>query len=114
MTDTLSGVFAALADPTRRGLFEELTGRPGGATATELARTVPVTRQAVVKHLQTLVRSGLAETRRDGREVLYVARLDPAAAASGWIERRAAAWEDRLAGLATRIAEGRALGGGAP
>lgn len=103
MIDPLTAVFAALADPMRRGLFEDLTRTPAGATATELAHTRPVTRQAVVKHLQVLVRSGLAQTHREGREVLYVAAPSSAEAASKWIEHRITAWERRLDTLVARL-----------
>ncbi|HQU26809.1 MAG TPA: metalloregulator ArsR/SmtB family transcription factor [Acidimicrobiales bacterium] len=103
MSDTLSGVFAALADPTRRRLLDAVAARPDGATATELARGLPVTRQAVVKHLQVLVRAGLAETRRDGREVRYLARPSSARPAGAWIDERATAWERRLERLSTLV-----------
>jgi DNA-binding transcriptional ArsR family regulator len=103
MSDPLTAVFAALADPTRRGLLEDLTRTPAGATATELAHARPVTRQAVVRHLQVLVRSGLAQTHRAGREVLYVAAPSAAEPASRWIERRITAWERRLDTLAARL-----------
>ena len=58
MSDRLDGVLAALADPTRRSLFEALLAR-GPETATNLAGGLPVTRQAVVKHLQVLADAGL-------------------------------------------------------
>ena len=103
MSDALSGVFAALADPMRRRLLDDLGARPDGATATELARAVPVTRQAVVKHLQVLVRTGLAEARRHGREVRYLARPASARPAASWIEERASAWERRLDRLTTLV-----------
>ena len=63
-------VFAALSDGTRRNLYS-LLGQHGEATATDLARELPVTRQAVQKHLGTLAAAGLVATRRSGREVLY-------------------------------------------
>lgn len=96
MSDELSDVFAALADPTRRHLLDDLAARPDGATATELARALPVTRQAVVKHLQVLLHSGLAEARRHGREVRYLVRPSSARPAAAWIDERTAAWEKRL------------------
>ena len=59
-------VFAALADPTRLDLFERLAAT-GPATATELARTVSVSRQAVAKHLTILDEVGLVERAPAGR-----------------------------------------------
>ena len=68
--DPADAVFAALSDGTRRSLYATL-GERGEATATDLARELPVTRQAVQKHLGTLAAAGLVATRRSGREVLY-------------------------------------------
>jgi cell wall-associated NlpC family hydrolase len=70
----LSDVFDALGDPTRRHLVEALAQRE--ASATELASELPVTRQAVAKHLAALREAGLVDSCRSGRETLY--RLDPA------------------------------------
>ena len=69
-SDPAGAVFAALSDGTRRGLLAQL-GRHGEATATDLARGLPVSRQAVQKHLGTLAGAGLVAARRSGREVLY-------------------------------------------
>ncbi|MFD2352225.1 ArsR/SmtB family transcription factor [Nonomuraea ferruginea] len=51
-------VFAALTDPTRRALLEELA-RAGPATVTDLARRLPISRQAIAKHLGQLAEAGL-------------------------------------------------------
>ena len=95
-------VFDALADPTRRRLVA-LLGERGAASATELARELPVTRQAVVKHLGALAGAGLASARREGREVRY--RLEPAplSEAMGWMAQVGAAWDERLAALERHI-----------
>ncbi len=98
-SDTISDVFAALSDTTRRGLYEQLLRDPRGSTATELANSAPVSRQAIVKHLQILVRSGLAQTQRDGREVRYVVIADGTADASHWLASRSVAWDRRIAAL---------------
>jgi DNA-binding transcriptional ArsR family regulator len=99
MRDTVSNVFAALADPTRRAIYDELLTYPVGRTATELATSSDVSRQAIVKHLQVLTRSGLADARRDGREVRYSATSDGTASASSWIADRSSAWDRRVAAL---------------
>lgn len=99
MSDALSGTFAALSDPTRRGLYEQLLGDARGATATELAARAHVSRQAIVKHLQVLVRGGLAVARRDGREVRYVASTGGAQSVATWLNVRTAAWQRRVAAL---------------
>jgi DNA-binding transcriptional ArsR family regulator len=92
-----------MADPTRRRLLEELAGR-GEATATALASELPISRQAVVKHLAVLSRADLVSARRRGREVRYVIRPDGVAATARWMARLAADWDRRLSQIKT-IAE---------
>ncbi|MFC7587236.1 metalloregulator ArsR/SmtB family transcription factor [Nonomuraea antimicrobica] len=92
-------MFTALTDPTRRSLLEELA-RAGPATVTDLARRLPISRQAVAKHLGQLAEAGLISAGApDGRRHPY--RLEPAAvrAAQVWLARLANRWDDRLAAL---------------
>jgi DNA-binding transcriptional ArsR family regulator len=98
---SLDAVFAALADPTRRDVVRGLAAAP--ATATELAAHVPVSRQAVVKHLSMLERAGLVDAQRDGRNVRY--RLTPAgfSDAVAWMTDVGAAWDSRLAALQRHV-----------
>lgn len=96
-------VFAALADPTRRRLLE-LLSHHGDATATKLAADLPVSRQAVVKHLVVLDRSGLVAGHRDGRERRYRVRPDGLAATARWMDEVAAQWAGRLSAI-KRLAE---------
>jgi DNA-binding transcriptional ArsR family regulator len=103
MSDDISVVFAALSDPTRRLLFEELLESTAGRTATELAEHASVSRQAIVKHLQLLANAGLAVATRDGREVRYRASTDAAQNASTWLSARASAWDRRLAALEKKV-----------
>ena len=98
-------VLAAMADPTRRELLEDLAAR-GEGTATALADGLPITRQAVVKHLAVLDRAGLVAARRRGREVRYVARPEGVAATARWLAGLAADWDRRLSEI-KRIAESR-------
>jgi DNA-binding transcriptional ArsR family regulator len=97
-TGRADAVFGALADPNRRYLVEALAEREA-ATATELAAELPVTRQAVSKHLAALGEAGLVESDRVGRETRY--RLAPAALGDAltWIERVGAQWDERLSAL---------------
>jgi len=88
-------VLAALADPTRRALLDILVDA-GRASATTLAGALPVSRQAVVKHLQILEAAGLVEGVRAGREVLYAARRDPLDASARWLADLSDAWDRRL------------------
>jgi DNA-binding transcriptional ArsR family regulator len=93
-----SDVFTALADPTRRYVLETLAAR-GDATATELAAELPVTRQAVAKHLAALNEAGLVESRREGRETRYELTPEPLGDAMDWIAGVGATWDDRLRAL---------------
>lgn len=88
-------VLAALADPTRRRLLDVLGTRPG-CSATSLADELPISRQAVVKHLTLLERAGLVTSRRDGREVLFTAAPEPLTTAASWMTTLAATWQERL------------------
>ena len=72
--DPTDAIFTALADATRRRVIRALSEQ-GPATATGLAANLPVTRQAVTKHLRVLENTGLVRHEKRGREVLY--ELDP-------------------------------------
>ena len=100
----MSDVFAALGDPTRRHIVESLS--EGEASATQLAADLPVTRQAVAKHLTALREAGLVESRRQGRETLYRVNAEPLDAAAAWIVRVGGEWDARLQRLRTLV-EGR-------
>ena len=105
MVDRGAGpVFSALSDPTRRNVVEALAGRET-ATATELAAELPVTRQAVSKHLTALGAAGLVASERRGRETHYRLTPDALADAVSWMEQVGAQWERRLAALRSRFPE---------
>jgi DNA-binding transcriptional ArsR family regulator len=91
-------LFAALADPTRRAVFERLSSQ-GPASATTLAAELPVTRQAVAKHLAALDEAGLVERTTVGREVRYTAVIDPLTDVTSWVSRVGAEWDARLSRL---------------
>jgi DNA-binding transcriptional ArsR family regulator len=107
MKDAISEIFSALADDTRRGVYEELLSHVGGLTATELSESASVSRQAIVKHLQILERSGLAEPTRAGREVRYIAQVQGADRASQWLRDHATAWDRRIGELERRASSRR-------
>lgn len=95
-------VFAALADPTRRAVLEHLL-QQGPASATTLAPSFPVSRQAVVKHLGVLGDAGLVSASREGREVRYRAETAPLLDAAAWLAKAGAQWDNRLARLVTHL-----------
>jgi DNA-binding transcriptional ArsR family regulator len=88
-------VLTALADPTRRQLLEALGRRPA-SSATTLASEVPVSRQAVVKHLGVLRDSQLVASRRSGKEVLFSVRPEQLVATASWMTELASTWQQRL------------------
>jgi DNA-binding transcriptional ArsR family regulator len=96
-------VLAALADPTRRQLLAALADR-GSVTATALAADLPITRQAVVKHMAVLQRAGLVVSHRAGREVRFGLQAGRLAGTAAWLAGLAAEWDSRLAAI-KRIAE---------
>ncbi|MEP7020367.1 MAG: metalloregulator ArsR/SmtB family transcription factor [Pseudonocardiales bacterium] len=94
-------VFAALADPTRRQVLEALAAQPA-ASASALARDLPISRQMVLKHLAVLQESGLVSSARSGREVLFQVRSAPLAETADWLSSLASLWDSRLATLKAR------------
>ncbi|QDP94685.1 winged helix-turn-helix transcriptional regulator [Microlunatus elymi] len=95
MTHALTDVFAALADDTRWAILSRLGEGPASASA--LAREFPVSRQAIVRHLDVLQAVGLVEAEQRGREVIHRAlggRLDELARD---LEQIARTWDRRLA-----------------
>lgn len=94
-------VFAALGDATRRNVLHEVASR-GQATATELAADLPISRQAVVKHLAVLADAGLVLASKEGREQRYRPTPAPLADAIEWMTTLGAQWDRRLARLAAK------------
>lgn len=100
--DAAGPVFTALADPTRRELVQRLAS-DGEATATELSAELPMTRQAVSKHLALLEDAGLVATTRAGREVRYRLNAPPLAEAMAWMAQVGGRWDERLAALGRHV-----------
>jgi DNA-binding transcriptional ArsR family regulator len=94
-------VFFALADARRREVLRSVALRPE-LTASRLADELPITRQAIVKHLAALQRAGLVQPRREGRETRYTLTPAPLVDAMGWMAEVGAAWDQRLARLVER------------
>ena len=78
----------------------------GSASQSELAGELPVTRQAVAKHLATLREAGLVHAERHGRETRYELDSAPLGDAAAWLERVGSEWDARLAALARHVDAG--------
>jgi DNA-binding transcriptional ArsR family regulator len=94
-TDT---VFKALADPTRRAIFERLT-RDGQQTVHALTARAGVSQPMVSKHLSALKRARLVRHRREGRETHYSVRPEALAPLIDWMTQYGVFWRERMAQL---------------
>ncbi len=101
--DPAGAVFGALADPMRRRLLTAIAEHP--STATELATSFPISRQAVAKHLTSLSDAGLLERERAGRDVRYRVTPAPLSSAVSWMAEVGGQWDDRLARLAGALSD---------
>jgi DNA-binding transcriptional ArsR family regulator len=102
VSDPAGAVFGALADPTRRFVVRCLA-EGGPVTATELADRLPITRQAVAKHLSALYEAGLVQRSKEGRETRYRLTPDPFTDAVAWMTEVGAGWERRLNALRSHL-----------
>ena len=99
--DQLSSTFAALADPTRRAILARLA--EGEATVTELAAPMPMTWQAVSKHLAVLERAGLVERSRVAQLRPTRLHAEPLKEAVEWLEPYRVFWDSSFDALADRL-----------
>jgi DNA-binding transcriptional ArsR family regulator len=98
-------VFKALADPTRRGLLDELY-KQDGQTLSALERRLAMTRFGVMKHLKVLEQAGLVVTRRRGREKLHFLNPVPIRLVHDrWVSKYAEPWVTALSELKSEIEE---------
>jgi DNA-binding transcriptional ArsR family regulator len=95
MSDAPDLLFSALADPTRRAIFERLCRR-GEQTVGALTAQAGVSQPAVSKHLGVLKRAGLVSDRHAGRQTHYSARLEALAPLSEWTKQMTGFWEGRF------------------
>jgi uncharacterized protein YndB with AHSA1/START domain len=101
----MDDVFKALADPTRRGLLDELF-RQDGQTLSALEERLPITRFGVMKHLKLLEEAGLVATRRRGREKLHFLNPVPIRLVHDrWVSKYAAPWAAGLSELKQKLEE---------
>jgi DNA-binding transcriptional ArsR family regulator len=94
----LDPIMSALADPTRRAVFEALTRRPSAVG--ELARDLPVTRPAVSQHLRVLLDAGLVTVRAEGTRRIYTAEPEGLAGLRRWLD---GLWSSALQAFAAHV-----------
>jgi DNA-binding transcriptional ArsR family regulator len=92
--ERMSRVFAALADPTRRAVLEQL--EEGPRTVSDLARPLTIQMPTVLKHLGVLDDAGLVRREKKGRVVTVSLVPEPLSEALAWLQRYERFWADRL------------------
>ena len=90
--------FWALSDPVRLEILDRVAAG-SEVTVSRLAAALPITRQAVARHLKTLEEAGLVSGSQQGREYRYHVDTAPLDDAGRWLRGRAASWEDALGRL---------------
>ncbi|WP_064681808.1 ArsR/SmtB family transcription factor [Rhizobium bangladeshense] len=103
-TASVTSVMRALADPTRRAVFENIV-LSKEITVVELTRASPVTQGAVSQHLKALKQAGLVAERPEGRNVYYRAAPEGLAPLVDWMDHYGTFWRERFADLRTLLKE---------
>ena len=102
--ETITAVMRALADPTRRAVFERIVNCDE-ITVVELTRGSSVTQGAISQHLKSLKQAGLVCERPEGRNVFYRAEPKGLAPLVDWMSHYGVFWRDRFANLRTLLKE---------
>ncbi len=100
----VTSVMRALADPTRRAVYERIAGSEE-ITVVELTRGSGVTQGAVSQHLKSLKQAGLVAERPEGRNVFYRAEPHGLAPLADWMSHYAVFWRERLSNLRALLEE---------
>ncbi|MGO1184329.1 MAG: ArsR/SmtB family transcription factor [Micrococcaceae bacterium] len=100
-TDSLSMVFAALADPTRRGILSKLAQGP--ATVGEVAAPFQVSASAISQHLKVLERAGLVTRTTHAQWRTLSMQTEPLDHAAKWVEQQRREWNLRLDALEAHL-----------
>jgi DNA-binding transcriptional ArsR family regulator len=102
--ETITAVMRALADPTRRTVFERIVNSDE-ITVVELTRGSGVTQGAISQHLKSLKQAGLVRERPEGRNVYYRAQPDGLDPLADWMSHYGVFWRERLADLRNLLKE---------
>jgi DNA-binding transcriptional ArsR family regulator len=103
-TEAISPVMRALADPTRRALFERVVDADE-ITVVELTRASAITQGAISQHLKTLKMAGLVSERPEGRKVYYRARPEGLEPLAEWMNHYGVFWRERFSELRKLLKE---------
>ena len=103
-TASIDTVMRALADPTRRAVFERIAGS-GEINVLELTRASGVTQGAISQHLKSLKQAGLVADRPEGRKIFYRAKPEGLAPLFDWMSHYDAFWRERFSNLRTLLKE---------
>ncbi len=103
MNTSMDSLFAALADPTRRAIVDQL--RKGEASAGDLARPFALSQPAVSRHLRTLREAGLIDTRRAGTKRMFRLKPHRLSELDAWLDKFRAIMEANYARLDTLLAQ---------
>jgi len=103
-TTSINTVMRALADPTRRAVFERVAGADE-ITVVELTRGSGVTQGAISQHLKSLKQAGLVAERPEGRNVYYRAQPEGLAPLVDWLSHYGVFWRERFDDLRTLLKE---------
>jgi DNA-binding transcriptional ArsR family regulator len=101
-TNQLDRIFGALTDPTRRAILSRLADH-GSLSVSDLARPLPMSLPAVMKHLNVLEGAGLVARQKTGRTVACRLVATPMEDAMGWLQRYARFWDQSLDRLALAL-----------
>ena len=102
--ETITAVMRALADPTRRAVFERIV-TSDEITVVELTRASTVTQGAISQHLKALKKAGLVSERPEGRNVYYRAAPEGLAPLADWMSHYGLFWRERFADLRNLLKE---------
>ena len=100
----IDAVMRALADPTRRAVFERVAGS-AEISVVELTRGSGVTQGAISQHLKALKQAGLVAERPEGRKVYYRAKPEGLAPLVDWMSHYGVFWRERFASLRSLLKE---------
>lgn len=99
MSNRINRIFKAIADPTRREIFNVLILATTALTITQISEQFEISRQGVTKHIKMLKEAGLVEMKQTGRESYCLADPTPLKEVHSWLTAYEKFWNDKLTNL---------------